>query len=153
MEIDELVGACPPLDTNSRYLYLLLCHHFAKTCTVARDGGRLVGFLSGYRVPDHPEVLFVWQIAVHADARGHGLAGRMIQDVLDREGSSDIRYIDATVSPSNKASTRVFERLAEGLDAAFDRQPLFERVHFGGADHESEDLIRVGPFHLSKGKV
>ena len=143
------MAGCPPLDTNSRYLYLLLCYHHARTCAVARDGQRLLGFLSAYRVPQSPQTLFVWQIAVHGDARGHGLAGRMIEDVLRREHMQDIEYIDATVSPTNKASTRVFERLAERLGGRFHREPLFTPEHFGGADHEAEDLIRVGPFHLS----
>lgn len=149
--IDELVRDCPPLDPNSRYLYLLLCYHHATTCAVARnrENGRLVGFLSTYRVPESPDTIFVWQIAVHADARGHGLAGRMIEDVLQREHCRDIQFIEATVSPSNKASARVFERLAERLGGRFERKPLFEQLHFGGAEHEAEDLIRVGPFHLS----
>lgn len=116
---------------------------------MARQKDRIGGFLSAYRVPENPNALFVWQIAVHADARGHGLAGRLIQNVLEREHCRDIQFVEATVSPSNQASTRVFERLAERLNGRFERKPLFEQVHFGGAEHEPEDLIRVGPFSLA----
>ena len=35
--IHRLVAACKPLDLNSRYAYLLLCEHFARTCVIARD--------------------------------------------------------------------------------------------------------------------
>lgn len=117
---------------------------------MARHEEGLVGFVSGYRVPDQPDTLFVWQIAVHGDARGAGLAGKMIEHILERPSSKDIKLVEATVSPSNAASRRVFERLAERLGGAFERRDLFTTEHFGGADHEPEELIRVGPFELSQ---
>ena len=61
--------------TSTLYAYLLLAEHFSDTCVLAESaGGRIDGFISAYVLPDRPDVLFVWQVAVHARARGHRLA-------------------------------------------------------------------------------
>lgn len=148
-EMDRLVRDCPPLDSNSRYLYLLMCHHHAPTCSVAHDSdGRLLGMLTAYCPPAAPDTLFVWQMAVAPAGRGQSLAWRMIQDVLQRPANDNIQYIEATVSPSNKASRRVFEKIAERLGTTLRSEPLFEPEHFGGAEHEAEHRLHLGPFTL-----
>ncbi|MHC5068213.1 MAG: GNAT family N-acetyltransferase, partial [Planctomycetota bacterium] len=53
--------------------------HFAHTSVVASVGPDLIGAVTAYRVPDDPTTLFVWQVAVSDAARGQGLAGRMLQ--------------------------------------------------------------------------
>ncbi|MDD2638675.1 MAG: hypothetical protein PHO60_06890, partial [Methanothrix sp.] len=40
-KIFNLVEICKPLDLNSVYSYLLLCHHFADTCVVAELDGEI----------------------------------------------------------------------------------------------------------------
>ena len=52
------------LDLNSSYAYLLLAEHFAETCRVAvvpdteaPEGERVVGFVTGYRLPDDVDAL------------------------------------------------------------------------------------------------
>lgn len=116
-DIHRLVSECAPLDLNSAYAYLLLCAHHAATCVRAESAGRTVGFVSAYRVPQRPEVLFVWQVAVAAEMRGRGLAGRMLQELLSREAVRECRYLETTVTPSNAPSRRVFESLAAALNA------------------------------------
>ena len=65
--LHRLISECPPLDLNSLYAYLLLAEHFSDTCVLAESaGGRIDGFISAYVLPDRPDVLFVWQVAVHA---------------------------------------------------------------------------------------
>src|SRR5690606_39264906 len=65
--LHRLVSECPPLDVNSLYAYLLLCEHFSATCVVAESAGGLIdGFISAYVPPTRPDVIFVWQVAVHA---------------------------------------------------------------------------------------
>src|SRR5690606_9693805 len=54
------------LDLNTSYAYLLFARDFARTCRVAVVENEVVGFVLGYRRPDEPETLFVWQIAVDA---------------------------------------------------------------------------------------
>jgi len=145
--IARLIGECPPLDTNSLYAYLLLCEHHAATCVVAEsEGGRIDGFVSAYLVPQRPEVVFVWQVAVHERARGQRLARRMLLDLLHRDALQQVRYLETTVGPDNQASRRTFAGVAQGLGAHVAEQPFFDRKLFGGADHDDEMLLKIGPF-------
>ena len=144
-DIHRLVGECAPLDLNSAYAYLLLCAHHAQTCVRAEQDGRTVGFVSAYRVPQRPEVLFVWQVAVAAEMRGQGLGGRMLQELLERESVRGCRYLETTVSPSNHASRSLFHALARRLGASMQESVMFSERDFGGASHESETLFRIGP--------
>jgi len=145
--IHRLVSQCPPLDLNSPYLYLLLSEHYADTCVLAEDSARkVVGFVSAYIPPKHPDVLFVWQVAVHPLARGCGLGRRMLQHLLERPASSAIKFIETTVGPDNAASRGVFAGLARQLQAPCSDSALFEPELFGPEGHEEERLLRIGPF-------
>lgn len=144
--IHALIAACPPLDLNSTYAYLLLCHHHAATCVVARDRGRILGFVSAYRPPADPSTLFVWQVAVHADARGLGLGRSMLAELLAREGLDGVQRLETTVSPSNAASLAMFRALARDLDAPCVESGFLTAADFGSESHEEETLLRIGPF-------
>jgi L-2,4-diaminobutyric acid acetyltransferase len=145
--IHRLVAQCPPLDLNSLYAYLLLSEHHADTCVLAEDDAHeVLGFISAYIPPKHPDVLFVWQVAVHPLARGCGLARRMLWHLLERPASSAIQFIETTVGPDNAASRGVFAGLARQLQATCSDSALFEPELFGSAEHEEERLLRIGPF-------
>lgn len=146
-EIHDLVRACPPLDLNSAYAYLLLCAHHPETCVRAENAGRTVGFVSAYRVPQHPEVLFIWQVAVADEMRGKGLARRMLHELLARDAVRGCRYLETTVTPSNTASCGLFHALAAELEAPLQESVLFSRENFGAGSHESEMLFRIGPIN------
>ncbi|UCD69028.1 MAG: diaminobutyrate acetyltransferase [Betaproteobacteria bacterium] len=145
-QIHELISRCRPLDVNSTYAYLLLCHHHADTCVVARSGNHLVGFISGYVLPRDPDTLFVWQVAVHPEARGARLGARMLEHLMKRESAKTVHFMETTVSPSNAASRRMFQRFACLLRAAVEQEMLFDRDAFGQQDHEEEVLLKIGPF-------
>lgn len=144
--IHRLVDACPPLDLNSTYCYLLLCEHFAETCVHAERSGRTVGFISAYRPPHGAEVIFVWQVAVAEEMRGQGLARAMLRELLARPAVIGCRYLETTVSPSNEPSRRVFHGLARELRAPVSERVQFSEQDFGQEHHERETLIRIGPF-------
>lgn len=144
--IHELVADCPPLDLNSIYSYLLLCEHFTTTCVLATVDGEPQGFVSAYIPPAKPDVLFVWQVAVHARNRGQGLGRLMLASLLARTDLKGIRYIETTVSPDNLASRRMFEGVAQSLCAAMQEVPLFGSDLFGAQAHQDEPLLRIGPF-------
>lgn len=147
--IHRLISECPPLDLNSLYAYLLLCEHFRDTCVLAESaGGRINGFISAYVDPSRPDVLFVWQVAVHARARGQRLGRAMLRELLQRKNLAHVRYLETTVGPDNQASRRTFAGLAAEVGAHVSEQPFFDRQLFGGADHDDEMLLRIGPFAL-----
>jgi L-2,4-diaminobutyric acid acetyltransferase len=144
-DVNDLVAACPPLDSNSLYCNLLQCTHFADTCLVAEQDGAVKGWISGYRPPDDPAAIFVWQIAVHEGLRGRGLGIDLLQRILCLPGASGASHLKASVTPSNRASRALFTRFAilEGLELDT-RSWLDTVVHFGGR-HESETLFSIGP--------
>lgn len=148
--IYRLVSECRPLDLNSVYAYLLLCEHFAQTCVLAEHAGRVVGFVSAYRPPARSEAVFVWQVAVAEQMRGGGLARSMLHELLGRDTVRDCHYLETTVTPSNAPSRRLFQSLAQELDALLVERVLFHEKDFGGGGHETEVLLRIGPFSRNK---
>jgi L-2,4-diaminobutyric acid acetyltransferase len=145
-----LVRRSGTLDLNSTYCYLLLCKHFSETCAVAEVNGEIVGFVTAYLPPRHADTLFVWQIGVAAEMRGRGMASRLLEEVLQRKSCRSVRFLEATVGPTNHASRALFTRLAERLDAGLSEQSCFDSALFPGADHEAERLLRIGPFRISQ---
>ncbi len=145
MALQQLIARCPPLDKNSTYCNLLQCHHFSDTCALAEQDGELLGFVSGYRLPSDPGVLFIWQLAVSPEARGEGLAIRLLQQQLSSDLQPPVRYLHTTINPGNTASWSVFERLAQQLEVESTRSLLFARdSHFDG-EHDDEVLLSIGP--------
>ena len=145
--VHELIANCPPLDTNSLYCNLLQCLHFSDTSARAEDAQGVTGFVSGYWIPDEPDTLFVWQVAVDARGRGQGLAGQLIQHILRRPHCSEVRFIKTTITPDNTASWRLFEKLARQFEAETSSHVLFdEAAHFGDR-HASEHQLIIGPFN------
>ncbi|GIG70853.1 diaminobutyrate acetyltransferase [Phytomonospora endophytica] len=134
------------LDVNSPYSYLLWCRDFADTSVVARDGERPVGFISGYTRPGRAATLFVWQVAVAPSHRRQGLARRMLDHLADSLAPRGVVNVEATVTPSNESSTRLFTSFAEARGATVTRDVLFAEDHFpAGGAHEAEVLFHIGP--------
>lgn len=143
--VAQLIAACPPLDQNSVYCNLLQCADFADTCILAERDDKVVGWISGYRPPGEPDTLFVWQVAVHADARGCGLAGRMLEALLQRPGAESVKRMKTTITADNKGSFALFRSFAKRAGARFDEAAGFDKTtHFHGK-HDSERLITIGP--------
>lgn len=141
--IHALVEATGVLDVNSVYAYLAVCSHHGRTSVVAEADDRLVGFVTGYRIPDRPDTLFVWQVGVDEAARGRGLATRMLQWLLETTGA---RFIETTITPSNIASRRLFRGLAAAHGADCEVTEGFSSTLFPQPAHEPEELHRLGPF-------
>ncbi len=146
VQVHQLVSECPPLDQNSVYCNLLQCSHFRDTSVAVEMDGQLVGFISGYLIPDRPDTLFIWQVAVHHQARGLGLASRMLLEILRRPQCSRASYLETSITSDNQASWGLFQRLADRLGTTTQNSTLFDRdKHFRG-QHDTETLVRIGPF-------
>jgi len=142
----EIAREAGSLEVNSPYAYLLQCRNFQNTCAIAEVYGQPAGFVVTHRVPDRPAVLFVWQIAVLPDFRGMGIAKRLLDGVLGREANAGVRAVEATVTPSNKASAAFFASFAKSRGATLDVRPGFAAESFpGGHDHETEELYAIAP--------
>ncbi|TPW31255.1 diaminobutyrate acetyltransferase [Pararhizobium mangrovi] len=152
-EIWKLVRDAGTLDENSMYCNLLQCTHFSSTCALAERNGEAVGWVSAYIPPEDPDRLFVWQVCVREDARGHGLGKRLVRDVLAREVCAEVAYINTTITDDNDASWSLFGKIAAALDADIRRAEHFEEdTHFDG-NHATEHLVSIGPFARVSGNV
>lgn len=144
-QLFSLIAHCPPLDQNSRYCNLLQTSHFSRTCASAWDGSQMVGFVSGYLVPDQPHIYFLWQIAVAAQARGQNLAQQLIDFVLQAKASAEVSHLQTTITAHNTASQKVFQKLAQRYKAPLERTLWLEGdAHFASAQ-ASEWLYTIGP--------
>lgn len=149
-EIHALIDACPPLDTNSLYANLIQCTHFAGTCAIARLNGKVVGWISGHRPPGSDDTYFLWQVAVHADARGRALPRRMLSHILSRACQQGVNKLETSITRNNEPSWGLFRSIAGWLQAPLREQPWFDRDrHFGG-QHDTEFLVTIGPFEAPK---
>ncbi|WP_338012144.1 diaminobutyrate acetyltransferase [Alkalihalophilus marmarensis] len=133
------------LDQNSAYKYIMMCEFFAETCVVAKDEDRVVGFITAFIPPTKPDVVFVWQIGVDTSQRGRGLASQMLNELVKRDGCKDVQYVEATVTPSNKASQSLFKRLARDHNTECEILECFPEELFPGDNHEKELTFRIGP--------
>lgn len=140
----ELIEESGVLETNSCYAYLLFCRDFSKTCVVAEADGKPIGVIIGYRPPERRDVVFVWQIGVAKSARRQGIAQRMLFKLIARLAVSGVRYVEATVTPSNTASRNLFESFANLIGAEFRYLEGFCSDDFGNHSHQDEPLIRIG---------
>jgi L-2,4-diaminobutyric acid acetyltransferase len=141
--------ASETVDTNSPYSYLMLGEYFAENCAVAERDGELVGFVTGFRPFEDPETLFIWQIAVSESVRGHGVASRLLDHVVERPRVPRLRYLEATVTPGNDASKRLFRAFAERWRTECLEEELFARGDFprdGDDPHDAEFRFRIGAF-------
>lgn len=153
----RLVEASGVLDVNSSYAYLLWSKHFAGTSVVAEvpatgdghgegEGAEIVGFVTGFRPPERPEVLFVWQVGVDASMRGRGVAGRLLRGLIALPGCAGVTHLETTVTPSNGPSRALFRSFGRAMGAAVEVGPYITEEMFPDTGHEAEELFRIGPF-------
>lgn len=129
------------LDVNAPYAYLIWCRDFRRTSIVATAAGEVIGFVTGYARPERPDTLMVWQVAVDEQHRGKGLAGRMLDTLVDDVAPA---CVETTITPDNEASARLFTRFAERRGADLARGPVFDAGLFPD-NHQTELLFRIGP--------
>lgn len=136
------------LDANSPYAYLMMAQWFADTCLLAEEAGRPIGFVMGFRPPRQPDTLFVWQVGIDPSQRGRGLGKALLLALVDH-APPEVRFLEATVTPSNAASEALFRGVARSLGAWVEIRDLFPASAFPGSGHEAERLFRIGPFSRS----
>lgn len=134
------------LDENSPYAYLLWSEYFRDTTVVATDDDDVpVGFVTAFARPDQPNTVFVWQIGVDENHRRRGIAGTLLDQLVERTGAD---HVEATVTPSNTASETLFRRFGARHGAPVTTEALFEEAHFPEG-HEAELRFRIGPIVMA----
>lgn len=139
----KLVRSCRPLDENSMYCNLIQCDHFADTCVLAEVHGDVVGWVSAYVMPNDPETLFFWQVAVGEQMRGLGLGALMLQSILGRDACNGVRRVQTTITSENEASWALFRKFGRLQGTSLDVQPYYtQALHFQNR-HKTENLVTI----------
>jgi diaminobutyrate acetyltransferase len=138
--VHALVAEGGGLDVNSPYAYVLAARFFADSSVIAEGPDGPEGFVLGVRPPAEPDTLFVWQVGVAPSARGRGHGLAMLRWLVDEARPT---HLEATVTPSNTASQRLFRALARDVGAPIEVRRWADSDQLGGA--EAEDLHRIGP--------
>ncbi|HOY22442.1 MAG TPA: diaminobutyrate acetyltransferase [Cellvibrio sp.] len=145
--LNSLVEKSPPLDSNSLYCNLLQCTHFSGTSVAAIFNKSMVGFISGYRPPETPDTLFIWQVVVAETFRGSGLGKTMLHWLIDQPACTSAVSLSTTITPENKASWALFKSFARERNAESTKSIMFHREkHFAG-QHDDEHLLTIAPLH------
>lgn len=145
----RIVKESKVLDVNSPYSYLMWSKYFSNTSIIATNNDKVIGFVSGFLQPETPDTLFVWQVAVDLDFRGHGLATKLIEQLLLKLQGENVSYLEATVTPTNIPSSNLFKGIAKKQQTNCTIYECFSEDQFPGTDHEAELTYRVGPFTFS----
>ncbi|MGN7612323.1 diaminobutyrate acetyltransferase [Magnetococcales bacterium HHB-1] len=142
----EMVRDDGVLDLNSPYFYLTFCRDFSRTSMVAEQDGELIGMALGYRPESRPDTLFIWQISVKRAYRRRGIARRLIQRLMVQSDHCAFSYLEATVTPANKKSEKLFRAVAAAFNLSLERRICFQETFFPETQqHEPEILFKLGP--------
>ncbi len=148
-QISELIKNSPPLDLNSTYLYFIQSHYFNKTCAIAvNEIDRVIGFVSGFQDPRKKDTLFIWQVAISKDARGNGLASKLIYFILQE--LPHMQFIETTITKDNTSSISLFNKISQELNTNIIEEPFLDKTKHFLNQHDSENLFRIGPFKILK---
>jgi aspartate-semialdehyde dehydrogenase len=143
------------LETNTPYCYSLYVHHFGRDgCIIATHEptqNEPVGYIQGHRPPDQPDTVFVWQIGVDVSVQAKGIGTELLVQLAKRlHDTHDVRYLEATVTPSNVPSCKMFRGFARRLGVPCTETSLFGIEHLtpqqSSTPHECENLFCIGPF-------
>lgn len=144
----ELVKNSKSLDLNSLYFYILMADHFGSSSIAAFKNNELAGFVISYFPPSHKETLFVWQVCVSEKFQGTGLGKTMLTSLVKSDSPQKVKYLDATINPSNNASIALFSSAARALDSDFKfDEIIYPENFFGKTGHEPEKLFHIGPIN------
>ena len=142
LAIYRLVKKTKVLDVNSSYLYNLIGEHFSKTSLVITDKNSVVGFISGYLLPDKPDTLFIWQVGLDESLRGKGMAKKLVTKLIQIH-SDTITTVHTTVSPSNVPSNKLFDSIAKEFNTTIEHETFLDQSDFE-AGHE-EEILKIIP--------
>jgi L-2,4-diaminobutyric acid acetyltransferase len=123
-----------------------MSRYFSQTCLVATNAHEVVGATIAFIPPAEPNSLFIWQIAVHPSWQGRSIATSMLDALCAQHALRGVDTLQATVTPDNVASDRLFRAFARRRNAACRVTPCFSTELFPVANHAPEYLYQIGPF-------
>ena len=144
-DVQKLVQNTPELDDNSWYYYALMFDHFRDTCLIAEADGVIHGFVIGYLKPTDRDTLFLWQTATSLTHGVPNMGLTLLTSLINRLAqNNNIRYIEATTDPNNKAINMQFRLLSRYLNSDASTSIFLDSAQYSQLDHD-EQLVKIGP--------
>ena len=91
--------------SRGAFLYEIEQNQVAR-CWVARTNGQVVGYICLWEVADE---VHVTNVAVHPEARRHGIGRSLLESVFERARASVARIVLLEVRPSNVEALALYE--------------------------------------------
>ena len=91
--------------SRGAFLYEIEQNQVAR-CWVGRENGRVVGYICLWEVADE---LHITNVAVHPEARRHGIGRSLLESVFERARASVTRIVLLEVRPSNVEALALYE--------------------------------------------
>ena len=91
--------------SRGAFLYEIEQNQVAR-CWVARENGRIVGYLCLWEVADE---LHITNVAVYPDARRRGVARALLESVFARARAAGVRMVLLEVRPTNVEALSLYE--------------------------------------------
>ena len=108
-KIQSLINNCGEyVTTYTLYAYWILSNYFNKTCKVAENQGKIIGFISALSAIGN-KVIFIWQLCVINKYRNKGIVFQLIDNIV-KEAKKNNYQIEFTVSSKNIASINLFTK-------------------------------------------
>ena len=87
-KIQSLINNCGEyVTTYHLYTYWILSNYFNKTCNVAEDKEKIIGFISGLPVIEN-KIIFIWQLCIRDKYRNKGIAFKLIDNIVKEASPS-----------------------------------------------------------------
>jgi L-2,4-diaminobutyric acid acetyltransferase len=146
--IITVVRTCGPfLTAHASYIYWMDIHLFCKTCAVAEVNDELVGWCSVRPVSDGR--YFLHQLGVAPCARGRGLAGMLVTDLLKklRVQQPGMFELEFTVDRKNGVMLGLFQTIADRAGMRLQKKPNVIQLPEEGCN---EELYVMTPTEASR---
>ena len=105
-----------PLDLHTPYTYWVCCNYYSQYCFILEHNDTPVGYIMSITNKD---CVFVWQIAVSENFRGHNLSRILIGAVVKKAVSDGYSELLVTIAPENKASYYYFYSYSKSKNFTF----------------------------------
>ena len=140
-----LVGRVDEWFAGQRVRHLVVrawFRHFASTSWVADDPtGRPIGFLIGYRSPDHPEEAIVSLVAVDPNQRRRGVGRALVAAYLAEAASAGVATVTVVAWPGEPIAIDFFRALGFEPDDGPGSRNLFGTRAYPDYEGPGEDRI------------
>lgn len=116
--------------------------HFTGTSWVVEDAtGRSLGFLIGYRSPDHPTRAVIQLVGVDPNHRRRGLGRALVERFVDDVRRVGVRTIEAVTAPDARAAIAFHRALGFQPDDGPGTMRLYGTPATPDLEGEGEDRV------------